>query len=153
MGKSKYVSCRYSHCKHDDKKLLREEAEHSGNAYYHKDCYEEIVTLRQCIDTYVNHFEKDPIFTQLRSVINDIVYNKGYDPFFLLFALEYASAHNIPLRHIPGLYYIVKNDEIKKAWDARQKYVNRKNVVVENKDAEYIHIPNKTKGFADIIGG
>lgn len=35
------VTCRYKNCKHESKQLPKDEAFCNGNAYYHKDCWEE----------------------------------------------------------------------------------------------------------------
>lgn len=153
MSKPKMVKCRYSHCKHESKDVLKDEAVSDGKSYYHKDCYIEKETLKECIDVYVKNFESDPIFTQLRSVINDIVYNKGNEADFLLFALKYSASHKIPLRHIPGLYYIIKDNNIIKAWEKEKSLAARDKVVVSNTNTEYNYVQRKTKGFADILGG
>ena len=151
--KSAYVKCKYSHCKHENREVLREESVSSGNLYYHKDCYQEKETMKKCIDIYVKYFEDKPIFTQLRNVIDDIVYKKGYDAEYLLFALKYGALHRKPIKHPPGIYYLIKDDSIAKEWNKEKLMANKEHVVVNNKDTEYVHVPKKQVGFADIIGG
>ena len=151
--KSEYVKCRYSHCKHEERELPRAEAVCCGNAYYHSDCYSEVNNIKECIDIYVNHFEAEPIFEHLKRVINKIIYEKGYDSDYLLYAMKYAASHRIPIRHPPGLYYLMKNDEIKSLWEKDKLSRKRKTVVVENKDTSFSYVPKKEKGFASIIGG
>ena len=153
MSKSKYVKCRYSHCKHEQRELLKEDAERSGNCYYHKDCYEEVKAIAECIDLYDKHFDTDPIWAQVRRTMNEILYKRGYDPLYLLFAMKYAVAHNQKINHPAGLFYLVKDQKIKQAWEVEKQRKHVKNVVVDNKETDFEYVQEKKKGFADIIGG
>ena len=153
MSKTKTVKCRYSHCKHESKDMPREEAVCDGRMYYHKDCYEEKETIKKCIDIYAKAFDADPIWNNLRIVINNIVYNKGNDAEYLLYALKYAARNKMTIRYPAGLYYLIKNKDIKESWEKEKKIADRGNVVVETTNTEFTYVPKKSKGFADIIGG
>ena len=97
------VKCRYAHCKHQNRELLKEDAVLSGKAsYYHADCFEESENIKKIIDVYCRLVDKHPVFTQLRRTIQDLIQKNDIDSAYLLFATEYASRRGW-LKHIPGL--------------------------------------------------
>lgn len=110
------MKCKYAHCKHQSREINKAEAIKCGSVYYHTDCYKEIETIRQIIDVYVNTVDDNPSFSELRKIINQIVYKQGVSPEFLLFALTHSSIH-----YPAGLFYIVKDQEMLKAWDIEKK--------------------------------
>lgn len=115
MGKNT-VKCHYTHCKHEDINIPKEEAVKDGGNYYHADCLEERMTLREIENFYIQNFEEDPVMSLLRKTINRIVFDQGMDPKYVLFSLGYAKKNNIPLRHPAGIYYIVNDHEIINEW-------------------------------------
>ena len=155
MAKTKNVKCKYTHCKHPDVELPKEEMIRVGNWYYHPDCYKEKETIQKIIDIYQKYFEENPIFTQLRSVINDIIYKKKVDSQFFLFAIIYAVNHHKVINHPPGLYYLVKNEEILAEWNRRQysqlKKEVKKEVVEDSTAPTFTYKPKKQKTIADIL--
>lgn len=118
MGKQKeFVKCRYAHCKHESELIKRDEAVKAGALFYHNDCYEEKQMLHEIERYYIDNFEFQPIIAQLRKTINNIVFTRKCEPAFLLYAMKYAKANHIPVKHPAGLYYLIKDDDIKSQWD------------------------------------
>ena len=142
MAKKKTVQCRYKYCKHESREMNRDEAVHVGNSYYHEDCFKESRTIDKIIETYTERVDKNPVYTHLRKTINTIVYKNKVDAEFLLFALEYAAQHKM-IKHVPGLFYIVKSKDIQKAWDKKKtaEYMRSE----KSKPQEYVN--NTTREF------
>lgn len=111
--------CGYKHCLHGGE-VDKNEAVKDGTRYYHIDCLKEKNDIQAVFDLYVERVDATPIFTQLRSTINEIVYKRGCKPEFLLFALKYYLDMGKNLNYPAGLYYVVKNEEVKKAWEKKQ---------------------------------
>lgn len=125
--------CRYSHCKHEGIPVDKESGVHVGSAYYHQDCFKEKELLREIERYYIQNFEKDPIMQALRSVINKIVFTQGKSPEFLMYALRYTKANNIPLKHPAGIFYLMKDEKIVDSWN---KYLNKKKPVPKFAEVE-----------------
>ena len=154
MSQTKKVRCRYGKCLHEERELPAEDAIRIGNAYYHRDCYKLKEDIKMIIEYYANHIEKNPIYGQLNGIVNKLIFEQDISTDYLLFALKYSVTHNgIKIKHPPGLYYLVKDDDIKSAWDYQQVLKQKKSVVVNNKDTTFNYSGKKKKGFADIIGG
>lgn len=153
MGKSEVVKCRSTHCLHDTKELLKEDAVNPKKGlFYHQDCYRTQEEIKEIIDLFSKQINPNVVYSQLRHVINTIVYDRRIGSDLLLFGLKYYIQNKIPLNYPMGLYYVVQN---KKMIDAFHKYkanqVSRKIEITEDKIDAFQRIPAKTNGFADIL--
>ena len=83
------MKCRWSHCKHGGE-VDKSEAVQVGSAYYHKDCYTEKKSIEDISAVYTERVDPNPIIPAIRKVINDLVFNKGYDAEYLLYAVKYC---------------------------------------------------------------
>ena len=108
--------CRYSHCKHENKEVSKEEGIKSGNGYWHRDCYEESKAIRDTMDLFQKKCNPLVVMPQLRRTINNIVYDKKQDARLLLFGVKYYVSHNIPLNYPGGLYYVLQNKNVQDEW-------------------------------------
>ena len=136
----KTVKCRYSHCNrfHDTKDIPIEEAVLSGkNQYYHPDCYKESVTMRNIIDMFQKYINEHVVFSSLRQVINNIIYDKNCEADFLEFGLKYYIKNHIPLNYPGGLYYVIQNKDVNKAWN-KYKAVDTKAKIQEITEEDMI---------------
>lgn len=109
------MKCRWSHCKHGGE-VDKSEAVQVGSAYYHKDCYTEKKSIEDIITVYTERVDPNPIIPAIRKVINDLIFNKGYDAEYLLYAVNYCLDHGWKLKYPGGLYYVAKNDDVKTGW-------------------------------------
>lgn len=141
---SEFVKCRYSHCKHGDEPLRREDAIKDGRSYYHKDCLDEKSNLHNIEQYYIDNFDSQPIMSFLRKTINSIVFNKNTDTGFLLYCLQYAKRNHIPLRSPAGMYYLIKDQKIIGEWKEQER---KRNAEVLKK-AEF----NIEDGYSQIDG-
>ena len=151
------VKCRYSNCKYDSKEIDKDKAIKCGNMYYHKDCYKEKENKKIIVDLFVKCINPHPVYNQLHSVINNIINQKGVSSDFLLFGLKYYIEHKIPLNYPQGLYYVIQNKQVIKAYNDKKNKKEILNlnsfVVQEDNEVEFNYKPTKVKGFADILGG
>lgn len=155
MAKKETYTCRFGHCKHESKEIPKDEAVKIGNGYYHKDCAKNRNNTNLTIELFEKHINPNPVQSQLRAVINNILYTKNIDSDFLVFALKYFIEHRIPLRYPQGLYYVVQNVDAKSEFDKKmaEKYKNIKIELSDTNETSFTHKPAKQKGFADILGG
>lgn len=155
---SEFVKCRYSHCKHADEPLRREDAIKIGSVYYHRDCFEEKTNIHNIEKYYIDNFDSQPIIAFLRKTINSIVFTKNIETSFLLFCLQYAKKNHISLRSPAGMFYLVKNAEIIKAWEEQKRRgsANKLKQTDFNIEEEYSQVDGysnvgKTAGFGRVI--
>ena len=155
VKKSDKVLCVFKHCKHESREITREEAVKISNKYYHADCAKNKKNIEIAIEMFEKYINPNPVYVQLRAVINNILFVKNVDSDFLIFALQYYIDKKIPLRYPQGLYYVVQNQEAKEAFDKKslETYKNIKVELNDVKEVEFTHRPAKQKGFADILGG
>jgi hypothetical protein len=152
----KLVKCKYSHCNHSSKEVPIEEAISVGkNSYYHKDCYKQNEEIKQIIEIFKDKIDPMVVISQLRTVINNIIFNKCIDSEYLLFALNYAIANKINLKHAMGLHYIIGYRNIQEAYlkDKNKNKLEQTNKIeiIETEDLPFYFNPTKQKGFDDII--
>lgn len=149
--------CRYKYCKHASHEVEETDAIKIGSSYYHKDCYAEKLAIDGIIDLWVDKVDSDPVFTRLRQVINRIVYDKGFPANKLLFYLHWAVKTGWPIKHPPGLFYLIKDEKAEAAWraaQAKKAVIPDDFVVVEDHktDNDFVYKPQKS-GFGRILRG
>lgn len=149
----KIVKCRYSRCSHSSKELPIEEAVLFGKgSYYHKDCFKQNDEIKQIIDTFKLYVDPMVVVMQLRSVINNIIFEKFIDSEYLLFAVKFAINNKINLKHAMGLHYIVGYKNIQEAYIKSKKVTEPKKIeIIETEELPFYFNPTKQKGFQDII--
>ena len=116
-----YYKCAYPHCKHDDRKVHKDEAVKVGNRYWHPDCLAEKNAKLEIIDTWVKRIDPHPIFNLLRKIIDELVDKENNDAEYLLFALNYCLDNGWNLSYPMGLKYVSKDIAAKKAWEKRKE--------------------------------
>lgn len=154
------VKCRFAHCNHESQELKKSDAICIGKAsYYHPDCYkikEDISTIGKLFSENIN---SGVVFSQLYSVVNNIIFTKGFSSEYLVFALRYYIEHKIPLNYPQGLYYVIQNKEVKKAWDKSvaidiKSQMAKDTAIVDESFSEFGYSgPKKQKSISDIFGG
>lgn len=151
---SRQVQCAYGKCIHESKLMDIEDAIQDKKKYYHPECLKTNEEIKQIIDLFCKHINPHPIFSQLQSVITTIVFTKNIGSEYLLFGLKYYIEHKIPLNYPQGLYYVMQNKDVKKAYDAHIKKALTQNAIeiTKEKDNSFEFKPTKAKGFDDILG-
>lgn len=152
MNNGKIVKCKYSNCLHEKRELMMGEAVKSGSSYYHPDCYKTKENIKQIIDLFRNHINANPVYSQLQSVIKNIIFTKGLESDFLLFGLQYYINKKIPLNYPQGLYYVIQNKDVLDAYNKEKvKTVRQKVEIKQDNDFEFKHTPRNSTSFADIL--
>ena len=146
------MKCRYSHCRHESREIKDGDAvTENGKTYYHKDCMREKKMIDAIIGIYADRVEKDPDYSQLRRIINCLLYKRNVNVDFLYFAVSYATERGY-LHHPAGLYHIVKSEDIIKEWKKRSVVKMINDYSPKDSVTTYTYIPSKKKNLEDIFG-
>ena len=144
--------CKYSHCLHDNREIEKRKAIRVGNSYYHSDCFKTKEDIKEIVNLFKAHINANPVYAQLQSVINNIIFVKKVQSDFLLFGLRYYIEHKIPLNYPQGLYYVIQNKDVANAYNkTKTKEIKKSVEITEQAETQFKFVPTKNKGFADII--
>ena len=144
--------CKYSHCLHDNREIEKRKAIRVGNSYYHSDCFKMKEDIKEIVNLFKAHINANPVYAQLQSVINNIIFVKKIQSDFLLFGLRYYIEHKIPLNYPQGLYYVIQNKDVTNAYNkTKAKEIKKSVEITEQTETEFKFVPTKNKGFSDII--
>ena len=144
--------CKYSHCLHDNREIEKRMAIRVGNSYYHSDCFKTKEDIKEIVNLFKAHINANPVYAQLQSVINNIIFVKKVQSDFLLFGLRYYIEHKIPLNYPQGLYYVIQNKDVTNAYNkTKAKEIKKSVEITEQTETEFKFVPTKNKGFSDII--
>ena len=144
--------CKYSHCLHDNREIEKRKAIRVGNSYYHSDCFKTKEDIKEIVNLFKAHINANPVYAQLHSVINNIIFVKKVQSDFLLFGLRYYIEHKIPLNYPQGLYYVIQNKDVANAYNkAKTKEIKKSVEITDQAETQFKFVPTKNKGFADII--
>ena len=144
--------CKYSHCLHDNREIEKRKAIRVGNSYYHSDCFKTKEDIKEIVNLFKVHINANPVYAQLQSVINNIIFVKKIQSDFLLFGLRYYIEHKIPLNYPQGLYYVIQNKDVTNAYNkTKAKEIKKSVEITEQTETEFKFVPTKNKGFSDII--
>lgn len=173
----KVVHCRYPKCTklHETTELSIDDAIKGGskNSYYHPDCWHTMQTVNKIRDTFVK--EVNPMLTgpqigQLVSIVNNMIFNKGIDVDYILFAIQWFIKYKPgSLRYPGGIAYIVQDRDVETAWKKEREHRIRAEMqsAVEqlgemlNEEAElnfgtqdttYVYKPQNKSKFSNVLG-
>ncbi len=169
--KTDIKTCRYTKCRHPDKKIdITKDGYHAeGRVYYHSDCYDlkiknELKEKQKKQDfmyiknQWVLHINNTVVYSQLFQCLNDFI-ARGVSSEYLVFVLDYVIKNKMNLNHPYGFKYFVDKKEIK---DAYQKHLLTKNGIKKQSDfvatnddsnAPKFSVSQKPMGFKSILGG
>ena len=147
------VKCKYSKCLHDTRELNKDKAVKVGSTYYHEDCLRTKEEIKQIVALFQQKVNANPVYSQLQSVINNIVFIKGLGSELLLFGLKYYIENKIPLNYPQGLYYVVQNKAVINAFHKNTVKIMGKIDIKNENNNSFTRVPTKVKGFEDIIRG
>jgi hypothetical protein len=117
---SKTYVCGYAHCLHKNEKVIDVDSVVVGKRRFHKDCAEirnHIEILKKLYFDYV----ENPKYVEVVGVINNIVFKKGVNPKYMIFALKYIINKNVRIKSPYFLHYLPKNNTILKLWKKEQE--------------------------------
>lgn len=147
--------CRATHCLHETKDFLPDDdIVEVGNCGYHRDCYNTISDIKEVIDIFSTKINKYVVFSELRKVINNIVYTRGIESGMLLFGIKYYVERCIPLNYPQGLYYVVQNKNVQEQYQkmkAEQKIQGYKFEAAVDEPKPFTYKSSKAKSFSDVM--
>ncbi len=153
----KISACKAKHCFHDNKEFLPDDdVVKVKNQTYHRDCYQAISDIREVIDLFVKEINPNVVFSELRRVINNIVYTKHISSGMLLYGLKYYIDRRIPLNYPQGLYYVVQNKEVQNNYNkfiANEKIKNYTFTAPVDESQPFTYKTNAPKSFVDVLSG
>ena len=105
------MKCKYSKC-------LCSDSDDIINSYHTK-CLKTKNDISEIKRLFTDNINRNVVFSQLVKVINNIIFNKRIDSEYLKFGLQYYITNKIPLNYPQGLYYVIQNKEVEKAYSKR----------------------------------
>lgn len=151
------VKCRYAKCEHlhNTRELNKSEAIcHGKSSYYHKDCWEYSELMTEIKDLFHDKVNPNVVYSQLLHILNVIVFDRGYDPHFVKFAIEWDVNRGGRMRYPAGLYYLVDNKDVIAAWKKLNKpTIKAESFAIEEADVgpEFSYKPTVKTGFGDVL--
>jgi hypothetical protein len=112
----KLYVCGYNHCLHKGDKVTEQDSVIVGKRRFHIDCAEVKGYIDTLKDMYFDHIDEKANYVEVLSVINNIVFTKGVDPRFMIFALQYIINVKARLKSPYSLHYLPNNQRIVKLW-------------------------------------
>jgi hypothetical protein len=112
----KTYTCGYTHCLHKNEKMNEEDSVLVGKGRFHKDCAEVRGYIDTLKDMYFDHINEKANYIEVLSVINNIVFKKGIDPRYMIFALQYIIKKNARIKSPYSLHYLPDNKTIQNLW-------------------------------------
>ena len=118
--KNKNKKCFYSKCVCPDSVLTDDNPEVHGSKWYHKKCWRTKQAVTEVKDIYYTYVSKNVVMAALVKTINNIVFVKGVDPEFLVFALKYAIRSGREIKSPYYLHYLAADPVIKAVYAKKQ---------------------------------
>lgn len=104
---------------------------------------------------WIENINKDVDLTNLHAVIGKLI-KQGLSFDYLIFALKYVIRNKFKLNYPRGLKYYVEYEEIKKAYEKKnRKFIKMSDFTAVDTDdyPRYTYHAKKSRGFVDIFGG
>ena len=119
MGKT--YKCGWSHCKIDNIIQEGDDFEIVGGKKYHKYCNFERENINKSIILFTEQINGQIVMSQLRSVINNLIFKQGFESDYVVFAIQYAIDHpEYKLTYPQGLHRICKDQKIIGLWKTQK---------------------------------
>jgi hypothetical protein len=109
--------CGYVHCLHHGEKIKEEDAVIVGKRKFHKDCAEYKQYIDKMKDLYFDNIDKNAKYQEVLGVLNNIIFKKGVDPKFMIFAMEYIIRKKAKVKSPYVLHYLPENKLIQQLYN------------------------------------
>ena len=146
--------CGSTHCLHESKEFTEDDKTITvGKKTYHEDCWMVQDQITKVCDLFYRKVNSNVVFSNLRKVVNEIVYGRGISPDVLYFGINYYIDNHIPLNYPAGLFYVIQNKKMIAAYNkAKVQKLDYKFEVENNKTNEYQYNPKtNNSGFSNIL--
>lgn len=155
MGKT--YKCAWLHCRMDN--IIQEDDDFVvvGGKRYHKQCNCERENINKSIVLFTEQVNDQIVMSQLRSVINNLIYKQGFDSEYVVFAIQYAINHpEYKLTYPQGLHRICKDQTIIDIWRTQManKLLQGQKVTIDEMDEHKVEYSatQKKKSVSDLFG-
>lgn len=131
------MKCAWTHCKYNKNITDGQETVKIGNRNYHKECACEKDNINNCIALFTEQINGQIVMSQLRSVINNLIFKQGFESDYVVFAIQYAIDHpEYKLTYPQGLHRICKDQKIIGLWKTQKanSLLQGQKVVIEQID-------------------
>ncbi len=115
--------CGYNHCLHKGEKVTEQDSIMVGKRRLHIDCAEVRDHIEIIKNLYFNYVESAN-YVEVVGVINNIIFKKGVNPRYMIFALKHIISKNVVIKSPYFLHYLPKNKIIIKLWE-KENGVNK----------------------------
>lgn len=151
--------CSWSHCKYDDKTLNPILAAKYGNKYYHQECLQEKLNIERIKDLYGTEIDTNVVYAFLCRILKNIIFNKGNDSEFVLFAVEFAIKTHRPMTSPASLYYLVTDRAVLAAYKQHKeaetskeiKEIAQQNIEIKDNEPSFTFTDVKQKTLEDLF--
>lgn len=110
--------CAWTHCPCNQVIEDMSDAVKDKTRYYHKDCLKQRNTINDIITLFTEQVNDKIVMSQLRNVINTLVFKEGYEAEYVLYAVRYAINHPyMKLTYPAGIRRICLDQNVKSNWD------------------------------------
>lgn len=153
--------CHFAGCKHKNGvNPNSDDCVQDGKFFYHKDCYQIHLDLMEIHKLWHEKISDTVSHVVLAKEIESILTNPNITTKYLVFVLQYAIDHNMPLRYPGGYKYFADNQEIKEAYKkitapriSHRQFVAKPESEAEPPENSGFALPKKLSGFGSILGG
>lgn len=101
--------CGYTHCLHPNEKATESEMVLVGKKRFHKDCAEIREYIEEMKTLYFDNIDDKANYVEVISVLNNIIFKKGVDPRYMIFAIKYIIKKKARLKSPYSLHYLPTN--------------------------------------------
>jgi hypothetical protein len=136
------MKCKYKYCKNNNE-VSKDNAIKIGNSYYCKECYKEKCD-KEKIEKLILEKLPTSVIAIVRKVINQLIYDKGYNSDYVVFIASKILKENMALNNPFGIIGYCSNNYNYKEWQS--KIVNEKFFDLKN-DMENMNHSNEEVTF------
>ena len=110
--------CAWTHCPCNQVIEDMSDAVKDKTRYYHKDCLKQRNTINDIITLFTEQVNDKIVMSQLRNIINTLVFTEGFEAEYVLYAVRYAINHPyMKLTYPAGIRRICLDQNVKSNWD------------------------------------
>ena len=115
------MKCAWSHCRHNNIISENEQYVKKSSKYYHFACDCERENINKSIILFTENVNDQVVMSQLRGIINNLIFKQGFEAEYVVFAIKYAIEHpELKLMYPQGLHRICKDQNILNLWKKKQ---------------------------------
>jgi hypothetical protein len=123
--------CGYTHCLKPNVKIPASGVVMVGKKRCHDECAELHAKIEKIKRIYFDYINDKSDYVQVVGVINNLIFNKGYDVDFVEFTMKYTAIYGRQIKSPYLLHTIIKNGIVEK------KYNDEKLRMVVNRQFDY----------------